>query len=403
MTRLFSSLALGRVALVLAPLSLATLLAACTDDASHPTSPPPVAPSFTTGLVPVIAVTPSLTFGPQTVGTSSPAQDIVISNTGTGDLHLSGATEKGDDADFGGTSAGPNLCAIDAPVPPGGSCRLPVEFSPKAEGPRASTITFSSDGGEGTVYVTGTGVVLKPALTVSVQSLAFGSQLVGTSGTSQVVKFTNTGSAPLTFSDAEILGPNAADFVAGEGTNWCSTGIPVDIGATCNVAIKFAPKAVGPRSAYLSVKSDGGDAIVWLSGTGFAMPTADVSASVAANPNPAQANKPLYYTITVKNAGPDAATDVSLTNAIPSTTTFASVEAPNGVSCNAPAVGSTGAITCALGTLSSGAARTIKLTVKVLSGGKNSISNTATVTATSADPVAANNVATILTTVYGRK
>jgi uncharacterized repeat protein (TIGR01451 family) len=174
-------------------------------------------------------------------------------------------------------------------------------------------------------------------------------------------------------------------------------------GASCNLPIAFAPKAVGPRSAYLAITSDAGDAAVLLSGTGFSMPTADVSVSVAANPNPAQANKPLYYTIVVKNVGPDAATDVTLTNAIPSTTTYASVDVPSGVSCNTPAVGSTGAVTCSLGALPSGATRTIKLTVKVLSGGRNSIGNTVAVATTSADPVAGNNSATILTTVYGRK
>ena len=406
MTRPFYSIALRRVALVLAPVSVAAFLAACSDEASLPTLPAPRASSLTTVGVPVLTVTASLMYGPQTVGTTSPAQDMVISNTGTADLHLTDVFEQGHDSEFNASAQGSNLCDFGAPLPPGASCRVPMVFQPSAEGPRADAVTFVSDGGESKTYLTGTGVIgtpSKPVLTLSNTSLAFGSQLVGTKSSVQVVTISNSGTGPLTFTDAQILGANAADFGPGVGPNLCSTGTPLAVGATCNVPLEFTPKAVGVRSAYFQVISDGGNAIVQLSGTGFVVLSADVSASVAANPNPAQANKPLYYTVTVKNAGPDAAADVVLTDAIPSTTTFASVDVPAGVACNAPAVGSTGTVTCSLGSLPSGATRTIKLTVKVLSGGKNSISNTATVTTTSPDPVAANNVATILTTVYGRK
>ena len=406
MTRPFYSTALRRFAVVVAPVSVATLLVACSKDVSLPTHPELPAPSLTTVAGPVLSVTPSLAFAPQTVGATSPAQDLVISNIGTADLHLTDVFEKGHDSDFNASAQGSNLCDFGAPLAPGASCRVPMVFQPKAAGARADTVTFVSDGGESKTYLTGTGVSgtqTLPALTVSTTSLAFGSQLVGTKSSAQVVTISNTGTAPLTFTDAQIFGANPADFGPGIGTNLCSTGTPLAVGATCNVPLEFAPKAVGPRSAYFEVTSDGGNASVQLSGTGFVVVTADLSASVAANPNPAQANKPLYYTITVKNTGPDTAADVTLTDAIPSTTTFASVEAPAGVTCNAPAIGSTGTVTCALGSLPSGVTRTIKLTVKVLSGGKNSIGNTATVATTSTDPVAANNAATILTTVYGRK
>ena len=66
--------------------------------------------------------------------------------------------------------------------------------------------------------------------------------------------------------------------------------------------------------------------------------------------------------ITVKNLGP-AGTQASLTDTLPSASPFVSLVASQGT-CDLPPVGSTGTVTCALGTLAPGATATVTVTIK---------------------------------------
>lgn len=98
----------------------------------------------------------------------------------------------------------------------------------------------------------------------------------------------------------------------------------------------------------------------------------------------------LVYTITVTNHGPSDASAVSLTDPTPANTTFVS----NAGAC-------TSAFPCALGTMTVGQTKTITSTFTsspTFTGG--SISNTATVTSATSDPVA-NNSATATTSFGG--
>src|SRR5207247_514319 len=84
-------------------------------------------------------------------------------------------------------------------------------------------------------------------------------------------------------------------------------------------------------------------------------------------------------------------------------TTFVSITVPSGWTCTTPAVGSTGAVTCTAGALASGASVTFTVIVKVDPATPNGtvLSNTATVTSTTADQNAGNNSSTATTTVKG--
>jgi len=95
------------------------------------------------------------------------------------------------------------------------------------------------------------------------------------------------------------------------------------------------------------------------------------------------------YTITVSNAGPDAADAVQVQDATPAGLAFVS----NSADC-------TTAFPCALGTIASGATRTITTTLSVPSGysGPSPYTNTATVSS-AADPTPANDSSTAQTTV----
>jgi hypothetical protein len=107
-----------------------------------------------------------------------------------------------------------------------------------------------------------------PAASPSTSSIAFGgSQAVGTVGPAQIVTLTNTGGAPL-HPHVALTGD---DFVI--ASDACA-GAVVQAGSSCDVRVRFAPSAEGPRSGRLTVASDDptGDHIIDLTGTGVLAP-----------------------------------------------------------------------------------------------------------------------------------
>jgi uncharacterized repeat protein (TIGR01451 family) len=122
--------------------------------------------------------------------------------------------------------------------------------------------------------------------------------------------------------------------------------------------------------------------------------SADLGITNTASPPSAISGQPITYTITVSNAGPSNAATVALSNAIPANTTFTSLTAPGGWSCTTPAVGATGTVNCTLPSLAVGSAVfTLVVTVDPGATAAN-ISDTATVTSTTADPTPGNESAT---------
>ena len=116
---------------------------------------------------------------------------------------------------------------------------------------------------------------------------------------------------------------------------------------------------------------------------------ADLSVSKSDSPDPVLAGQPLTYTLTVANTGPSAATDVSMSDPLPAGVTFESADS----GCSEAA----GMVTCAVGTVANGAS--VSRQIVVLPAAAGSLSNTATVSSTPADPNGANNSATEATTV----
>jgi hypothetical protein len=76
----------------------------------------------------------------QAVGTTSAAQAVTITNTGTADLHVSTVSTSG--ANAGDFSASPSGCAT---VAPNGTCTISVKFTPSASGGRSATLNIASD------------------------------------------------------------------------------------------------------------------------------------------------------------------------------------------------------------------------------------------------------------------
>jgi len=120
---------------------------------------------------------------------------------------------------------------------------------------------------------------------------------------------------------------------------------------------------------------------------------ADLSITKSDSPDPVGDGQYLTYLITVVNNGPAVATGATVTDILPANTVFQYTDPSQG-SC----FGTT-TITCAVGTLPVNGTATISLIVSANNGGAGTITNTATVTGTLTDPVAANNSSTATTTV----
>jgi uncharacterized repeat protein (TIGR01451 family) len=127
--------------------------------------------------------------------------------------------------------------------------------------------------------------------------------------------------------------------------------------------------------------------------------SADLSVTKTGPAN-VDAGDDISYTITLSNAGPDAASQASFTDIMPPNTTFVSLNQDNGplAVCSTPGVGTNGTLSCTINFLNS--AQSAQFTLVIEAGNTLSVSNTATATTDSADPNQGNNTsATVVTTV----
>jgi len=126
-------------------------------------------------------------------------------------------------------------------------------------------------------------------------------------------------------------------------------------------------------------------------------PSADLALGLVASPTVAKVQKPLTYTVKVKDAGPSNVFGTVVTDDFPDEQRFVSATPSQG-SCQAPPVGTNGTLTCNLGFLLSGHSATVDVVVKIV-GRKSSVSNTASVASSTPDTNTSNNSATITTPV----
>jgi uncharacterized repeat protein (TIGR01451 family) len=132
----------------------------------------------------------------------------------------------------------------------------------------------------------------------------------------------------------------------------------------------------------------------------FQLLSADLSITKTDNVDPVNAGQNFFYTITVNNNGPDPAANVSWSDPLPGGTTFVSLSSPGGWSCTTPAVGANGTVTCSISSLGvTSAAFTLTVAADAGFADGTVLSNTATVTTTTADPNGANDSDTETTTV----
>src|SRR3954470_8016635 len=138
------------VDVVFAPHSAGGKAASLTFDDNAPGSPQSVSLAGTGAAVPVATVglsATTLTFGSETVGESSPEQDVTVANTGSAALLI---TSVEGSPDFAATSDCP---LAPAPLAAGASCTGRVIFAPSATGARAGSLTVTDGAGDSPQHV----------------------------------------------------------------------------------------------------------------------------------------------------------------------------------------------------------------------------------------------------------
>jgi uncharacterized repeat protein (TIGR01451 family) len=124
-----------------------------------------------------------------------------------------------------------------------------------------------------------------------------------------------------------------------------------------------------------------------------APPMIDLSITKTDRPDPVFVGARLTYTLSVRNAGPDAATNVRVMDALPGAVSFVSVTSSQGT-CTGGRV-----VSCGLGTIASGGRAVVTIVVRANEAG--AVLNTATVVGNEAETNTANNQASAPTLVRG--
>ncbi len=216
---------------------------------------------------------------------------------------------------------------------------------------------------------------------------------VTNAGPSTVKEVTLTDALPASLV-GPVFTPSAGSYDPVTGA-WTGLSLGPSQSATLSLVATVASSSSGSLVNTATVAPRGGLVLDPTPGDDSATdsdslaPSADLSVTKAGPPSVVRGSQ-FAYTLTVANAGPSDATGVVLSDPTPAGLTFVS----NGIDCAT-------AFPCALGTIPAGQTRTVAATFLVPSGyaGPDPVSNTATVSATTSDPVAGNGQATATTSV----
>ena len=226
--------------------------------------------SLPTASVPTGA---SLDFGNQKLTDgATPAKTVAVTNTGAAPLTVSSLNTGSDEFAASG-------CAT--AVPAGGSCDISVTFDPSTTGSKAETLTINNNGGNKTVALNGTGT---RASIAAVTSYTYADTAIGASRPGSIM-VTNSGDAAMVLGSRTLSGANASDFRLGStAADECVPGATLAAKSSCRVTVAFTPRALGARSAMLTVTGDDAVHTIALSGRGVdrTLPTV-VSRGPAAN------------------------------------------------------------------------------------------------------------------------
>jgi hypothetical protein len=226
------------------------------------------------GALTAVPAMPDL--GTVTLGSTSPAKTVTVTNVDAASVTLGGATLTGADAAQFAVTGGD--CTLLPALARDASCTYTVTLHPTGvSGPRTATLTVPSIGGvRSPLAITLNGFAgdagAAGAVTLNAASIAFGNVRVRETSALQRITVTNSGAAALTISDVKFdptTFPEYDHYRIMQDT--CSTGAAVSPGGTCFVDLSFAPFTPGAHNTAIVIVSNDpvGDTIVPVTGTGF--------------------------------------------------------------------------------------------------------------------------------------
>ena len=245
------------------------------------------------------AMPATLTFAGQSFGTSSSAQAVTLTNTGTLPLTATGIAMTGD---FSETDN-----CLNQTIAAGAYCTMEVTFIPTATGSRTGQMTISANvyGGQLTVGLSGTGTaagvvtLTPPSISFDVgpgQTSASPPVAVGaTSGLFQV-EAGNGGGAAVPITSISITPPFAI------ASNACGT-TQLAANAECQLQLTFTPTTEGAVAGTLTVVDGAGTQTVLLSGFGYAPATDQLNPTTLAFPATAVNQLSAALPVLVTNTG----------------------------------------------------------------------------------------------------
>jgi hypothetical protein len=202
--------------------------------------------------------TSPLTFSGQLIGTTSAAQTVSLTNSGTTAMTFSSVTSSG--PPFRMTA---NTCS--GSLAPGAQCSITAEFTAQVIGAVSGGITINDSASSKPQFVELIGIGTE--LAVSVSQLKFPAQKVGTKSLPRNVYLTNTGTKNMGFTHFIYIDGGDAPFDFTQ-TNDCGKFLAPK--ASCTVTVTFGPLHAGIRDSILYLNDDGGDSpqTVRVLGTG---------------------------------------------------------------------------------------------------------------------------------------
>ncbi len=237
-----------------------------------------------------LTLTPtSLPFPDTGVGSISSSETITVQNTGGAAAQLGSGTVS---SDYRITSNG---CGTT--LAGGASCAISVAFAPSGTGSRSGLFTQPASNipaGQVTAPLSGNGLPA-PVLTLSPNSLSFGSQRQGTSA-AQTITISNSGGSSAQFG---AIAANDNDFTV--SANSCGSSLAN--GSSCQVTVTFTPAGANPYTAMLTVPYSSTSAAAQLSGTGTAQAMLQFNPSSLSFPATADNATSAVQTVTVTNTG----------------------------------------------------------------------------------------------------
>lgn len=194
----------------------------------------------------------SLAFAAQQIGTTSPSQQVTLTNSG--DQALTGIT-----LSVTGDFTVVNNCG--SLLQGHGTCTIPVSYVPARVGAVTGTLTVTDEFRSQTATLAGTGLA-PPGISATPVSIGFGGYAVGSASGVQTVTVTNSGGYSLTALSATI---SPGFTIAG---NNCPATLPIQ--SACQIDVTFSPSAAGPATGMLAISAANltRSLVVALSGSG---------------------------------------------------------------------------------------------------------------------------------------